>query len=129
MGESEPSHRGVLDSLRRLCDQVLGLAQNRLELFAVEVREEKERLIRALVLAAVLVFLSCMAIVVATVTIVVLAGDSLRGPVLIGLCVVYIVAAVAAFLALRKQLRAGPPPFHETVSEFKKDRDWLNSPK
>jgi uncharacterized membrane protein YqjE len=129
MGESEPSHHGVLESLRKLCDQILALIQNRLELFAVELQEEKERLIWVLVLAALVVFLSSMAAVVVTVTIVVLAGERLRGPVLVGLSVLYVAAAVTAFLALRKQLRTAPPPFNETVSEFKKDRDWLESHK
>ncbi len=129
MGESEPSHGGILESLRRLCAQGLALVQNRVELFAVEFQEEKERLIRVLVLAAVLVFLASMAAAVVTVTIVVLAGESARGPVLIGLSLFYILAAVAVFLALRKHLRAGPPPFNETASELKKDLDWLNSRK
>jgi uncharacterized membrane protein YqjE len=128
MPENEPRPRGVLASLRSLSDAVLALLQNRLELFGVEIQEQKERLVKVLVLAAVVVFLGNMAAVVLTVTIVVLAGEKARGPVLIVLSVLYALAAVAAFLALRKELRSGPPPLSETVSELKKDRDWINSP-
>src|SRR5215204_3003613 len=116
MPEFEPRPRGVLQSLRGFGDAVLALVQNRLELFGVEVQEQKERLIRLLVLTAVMVFLGNMAAVVVTVTIVVLAGEGARGPVLIGLSVIYVGAAVWAFLALRKELGPGAPPFADTVS-------------
>jgi uncharacterized membrane protein YqjE len=128
MPENEPRPRGVLQSLRQVSDAVLALLQNRLELFGVEIQEQKERLVKVLVLAAVMVFLANMAALVLTVTIVVLAGENARGPVLIVLSIVYLLAAVAAFMALRKELRLGPPPLSDTVSEIKKDRDWLKFP-
>ncbi len=120
-----PPRRGVFESLRRLCDTGLSLLQNRVELFAVEVQEEKERLVRVLVLAAIAVFLGNMAAVVLTLTVVFLAGESVRGPVLIGLSIIYLGATAVAFVALRRHLRSAPPPFDATISELKKDREWL----
>jgi len=129
MPPNEPPPRGVFESLRRLCDAGLGLLQNRVELLAVEIQEEKVRLVRVLILAGAMVLLGNMAAVLGTATIVVLVDKSAQVPVLIALSVFYLLAALAAFLALRKLLRAGPPPLNDTVSELKKDRDWLNSRK
>jgi uncharacterized membrane protein YqjE len=128
MAEDLPRPRGVLESLRSLSDSVLALLQNRLELFGVELQEQKERLIRVLILTAILAFLVNMAVIVLTITIVVLVGEKARGPVLIGLTLLYAAGATVAFFALRKELRSAPPPFQDTVGELTKDRDWLNNP-
>ena len=129
MPSNPPPPRGVFASLRRLTDAALALLQNRVELFAVEIQEEKARLVRVLVLAAAMVLLGNMAVILGTATIVVLVGKSAQVPVLIAFSLVYAVAALAAFLALRKQLNSAPTPLKDTVSELKKDRDWLNSQK
>ena len=128
MAEGEPPARGVLQSLRGLTDSILALLQNRLELFGVEIQEQKERLLRVLILTAVVVFLGNMTAIMLTLTIVVLAGEKARGPVLIGLTLAYLVGAIAAILALRKEMRSVPPALSETTAEIKKDRDWLKPP-
>jgi len=127
MPPEEPA--GILESLRRLAARSVALLQNRFELFSVELEEQKARLLRVLVLLALTVFLGCLALATVTAAIVVLAGEKARGPILIVLSVLYIVAGIVAFLVLRKELRSAPTPFQETLSELKKDRDWLNSGK
>jgi uncharacterized membrane protein YqjE len=129
MPQFEPPRTGVLESLRRLCDTGLAIVLNRAELFGVELQEQKARLIRVLVLAAGAIFLANLAVVVLTLAIVVLAGEKARGPVLIVLTLLYCLGALAAFIALRKELRSAPPPFQRTISELRKDREWLNSRK
>src|SRR5258708_39933041 len=121
MAENTPSPAGILDSLRQLVRTGVGVLQNRAELFSVEFEEQKVRLVKALVLAGAAVFLANSAVLALSVTIVVLAGERARVAVLIGLSVIYVSAAVWAFLALRKELRSAPPPFQDTVSELKKD--------
>jgi uncharacterized membrane protein YqjE len=127
MEEEQSRPRGVLESLRGICDSVVALLQNRLELFGLEIQEQKERLIRVVLLAVGMLFLGNMAALVVTVTIVVLAGPEARKPVLIILSLLYVAATVAAFFALRKELRSGAPPLSDTVTELKKDRDWIRS--
>jgi uncharacterized membrane protein YqjE len=127
MSEDQPRPRGVLESLRGICDNVVALLQNRLELFGLELQDQKERLVRLILLAVGVLFLGNMAALVVTVTIVVLAGPEARKPVLVILSVLYVLATVAAFFALRKELRSGSPPLNDSVSELKKDRDWLSS--
>jgi uncharacterized membrane protein YqjE len=103
------------------------LLQNRLELLGLEIQEQKERFVKVILLAIGMLFLGNMAALVVTATIVVLAGPEARKPVLIILSLIYIAATVAAYFALRKELREGPAPLNDTVSELKKDRDWLTS--
>lgn len=126
MAEEKPPAPGLLSTLRRLCSSGLAVVQNRLELFAAEVQEQKARLVRLLLLTAIAVFLANTALLVVTATIVVLAGESARKPVLIALSAFYVLATVVACYVLRKELRSAAPPFEDTVSELKKDIDWLN---
>ena len=125
MSGDEPPRSGIFASLRSLCDSGIALVQNRIELFSVELEEQKIRFVRLLALLAAAVFLANTAILTITITIVVVVGDKARVPVLIGLCVLYTGAALVAFLALRKEIKDGPPPFEGTVSEIKRDREWL----
>jgi len=127
MPDDQPRPHGVLESLRKIGDSGVALLQNRLELFGLELQEQKERLVRVLLLAVGVLFLGNMAALVVTVTIVVLAGPEARKPILIVLSLLYVLATIAAFFALRKELREGSPPLSDTVSELKKDRDWLSS--
>ena len=115
--------------MRRVGDIALATAYNRIELAAVELQEEKERLIRVLALAGVVIVLGNMAVIMATLTIVYLAGEGVRGPLLIGLTVIYLAGAAVGYFALRKQLRSGTRPFNDTLSELQKDRDWLSARK
>jgi len=100
--------------------------QNRIELFAVEFQEEKTRLLKTLVVAAGVFFLAGVAVIMVTLTVVWLAGESARLPLLIAFCAIYLAGATGGFLALRKMICGAPPPFQDTISELKKDRDWLN---
>jgi uncharacterized membrane protein YqjE len=129
MPNNDPPSAGVLQVLRRLCDTGVALLHNRIELFAVELQEQKARLVKVLLLAGAAIFLGNTAILVLTAAIVILAGADARVPVVVGLCVLYVVAAAVAFLALRKEIRSAPRPFNGTLAELKKDREWLMSRK
>jgi uncharacterized membrane protein YqjE len=126
MGENTPPPAGILESLRKLGRTGVAVLQNRLELLSIELEEQKARLVKVLVLAGTAIFMGNTALLAMSAAIVVLAGESARLAVLIGLSVVYILAALWAFRALRKELRSAPPPFQDTVSELKKDSDCLN---
>jgi uncharacterized membrane protein YqjE len=126
MGDEPPPTAGILESLRKLGRTGVAVLENRLELLSVEVEEQKVRLVKVLVLAGTAVFLGNTAVLAISATIVLLAAERARVAVLIGLSVVYVLTALWAFLALRKELRSAPRPFQDTVSELKKDGEWLN---
>lgn len=128
MGEKPPAPAAILESLGRLGRTGVAVLQNRLSLFSVELEEQKVRVVRLLMLAGAAIFLGNTALLTVSATIVVVAGEAARVPVLIGLSVIYVAGALWAFLALRRELRSAPPPFQETVSELKKDTEWLNPP-
>ncbi len=128
MGENPPPPAGILESLRRVVRTAVAVLQNRLELFSVELEEEKVRVVRLLVLAGVAIFLGNTALLAVSATVVVMVGERARVPVLICLSAIYVAGALWAFLAARKELRSGPPPFRDTLSEFKKDSEWLKPP-
>ena len=129
MALNESPSGGVFESLRRLGVNGLALVRNRVELFSVELQIEEARLIKLLVLAAAAVLLANMAVLMGTAVVMVFAGERARVPVLLGLFLFYVLAATAAFFALRRHLRSTTPPFNETLSEVKKDCEWLTSRK
>lgn len=115
--------------MRRLLHTSLGTIQNRIELIGIELQEEKTRFAEVFLWTAAAAFLAMLGLAVLTVGIAFLVGDSARPYFLLGAGLLYLAAAAAAFLILRNKLRNGPPPFSETVAQFKKDRQWLGSPK
>jgi uncharacterized membrane protein YqjE len=128
MGNNAPPPAGILKTLRKLGRTGVALLQNRIELFSVELEEQKARLVKILVLAGVAIFVGNAALLAVSAAIVVLAGPEARVYVLIALSALYILVALWAFLALREELWDSPPPFEDSVSELKKDGDWLNPP-
>jgi uncharacterized membrane protein YqjE len=125
MDEPRESSAGLLDSLRRLVDTGLGLAQGRLELLSVELQQEKHRFVELLVWTFLAVALGLVAVIVVSFTIVVLFWESARVPVLVVLGALYIAATIWAISRLRRLLRSGRRPLHDTIEEFKKDRACL----
>lgn len=129
MGDSEQNSKGLLSSLRNLLETGLAGLQNRIELFAVELREEKCRLIEILLWATAAVFLGMMAVTFVTLAIVIYFWPHARVAALIGVSLFYVATALAAFYGLRTRLTKGPLPFDDTLREIKKDRECLRSQK
>ncbi len=127
MDESEPASPGILGSVRRTADTVLSTLHNRVELFALELQEEKYRLIALLLWVAAAIFFCVLAISFVAVTIVYFSPDKARPYVLGAFCLIFIVMAVSAVAGLRKELRERPSPLSDTLSELKKDINWLRS--
>lgn len=117
---------GLLGPLRALGDGLLAAVQGRMELFSLELREEKFRLIRTVVWVTAAVFLGMLAIIFASLTVVYLFWDSARLAVLGGLAVFHTAALAAVLLALRRFLARQPKPFAATLQEFAKDRACIH---
>lgn len=127
MDKATPSPAGLLSSLRSLGDGLLTMAHDRLELFSVELQEEKYRLILTFVWITAAVFMGMMAIAFASLTLVYLFWESARLMVLAGLTVFYASALVAIILALRRFLARQPSPFSATRGELEKDRKCIRN--
>ncbi len=127
MPSREPASPGFLDSLHRLGANLLGTVHDRVELFAVELHEEKVRLIQLLLWIGAIAFAGVMAMTFMSLTLVYLFWDSARLAVLGGLALFYLAAFGGAALAFRRYLTRLPRPFDGTLAEIKEDEACLRS--
>ena len=126
MSEATETKPGVWASLKRILDTLLATAQNRVELFAVELQEEKCRLAEAILCAAAAAALGMMTLTLVTFTVVILFWENGRIPALVGLSMLYLVGTALAWRALRSRLKARSA-FTGTLEELKKDRACLDT--
>jgi uncharacterized membrane protein YqjE len=120
---TEPSP-GLFSSLKGLLNTALAGVENRIELFLVELREERVRVFDVLLLGCAAAVLGFMALLTVTVTLVVIFWDSARVPVLVALSAGYSVGAIAVIWRLKVRLRKWSS-FSATLDELKKDRACL----
>lgn len=111
--------------LRRAAEALWGLARCRLQLFAIELQEEKERFLWLLVRLAVIAVLGAAGglVMLGLLTWLVYQLAGLWGVAGVGL--LCLAGAAWGLRSLLRTLREGPTPFHQTVAEFRKDRAWL----
>jgi len=110
-----------------MVEALLATATNRVELFAVELQEEKCRLIEALLCVAVVAAMAMMTLAMITFTIVVIFWENGRLAVLISLSLAFLTGTVLAWRFLQNRLHKNPPPFSATIGELKKDRACLKT--
>lgn len=127
-GSAPPANGGLLGAIRGLADVLLAAAHQRLELFALELREEKLRAVQLLIWLSVAVFAGALALVFASVTIVYLFWETARLPALVGLTLAYLFGSVAAAWAVRRCLKRRPKPFEASLAELRSDRACIPSP-
>lgn len=117
----------LFGSARRLAVTVLAILHTRLSLAGVELEEEIQRLVGALVLALGLALFAALALLVFTLMAVFwLAPENRVG----GMAIIAILyAAIAAILAwqLRRLFLVRPPIFSATLAELEKDRNALRA--
>lgn len=127
MDETTLKADGWLNSLRRIGDALIGLAQGRLELFAVELQEEKLRALGIVVWLTI-----AFALIVAGI----LVGFGALGVYLwaiagyyglAGLALALLAAGACVLWTLHHQIISNRTPFAGTIGEFEKDRKCLRS--
>jgi uncharacterized membrane protein YqjE len=127
MDETPPAAGGLFSSVTRVLHTLRDMAENRLELFRVELKEERIRLFDALLLLAIAIGCGLMALVMVTFTVVVIFWDTNRLLVLTMVTIAYVVAAAVAFMKLRARLQRWQA-FAATFDEFKKDSACFKKP-
>jgi uncharacterized membrane protein YqjE len=124
-GESAP---GIFASLGRLLKTLLAIAQNRLELLLVELREERWRFFDALLMAGIVLIMATMTLMAATITIVVVCVKADRLDLVVALVLLYLAGTIISFWRLRVRLKQWTP-FSATLAELKKDKACLDEEK
>ena len=127
MEPATPASAGFIHSLRSLSDGLLAMVQDRLELFAVELQEEKFRLIEIFIWISAAIFTGMMALAFASLTLVYLFWASARLAVLGGLTLFYTAALVAIIVAFRRFIAHQPRPFPATRQEIGEDRACIRN--
>ncbi len=124
MSDELPPSEGLFRSLKRFLDSALGVAQSRVELFAIEFQEEKWRLQRMFVWVAIGIFALVLAAAALTAAVVFWVDKENRLAVLALFGLGY--AALTAFAFFRARgLALDKTPFQQSIEELKKDRSWL----
>lgn len=127
MEPATPSPAGYLQSLRSLGDGLLASVQERLELFSVELQEEKFRLILTFVWISSAIFAGMMTLAFASLTAVYLFWETARLPALAGLTVIYGASLATIIVLFRRFIARQPGPFAATREEIGKDRACIHN--
>ena len=120
MGETPHAEGGLLSTITRMLKTLRDTVENRIELFIVEWQEERLRLFQSLLLALTGIVCALMALILITLTIVVVFWDTHRVLVLVLLTLAYVGGSAAALLTLRSRLRQWRA-FSATLEQIKKD--------
>lgn len=113
--------QGVGAAWQRLLSRGGTLLQSRLELAAIELGEERQRLQTLLLLGLVAVLFGLLAMGSLTALLVILFWDLGHWQVLTALTLLYVGVAAYCVYRLRAALRNAPAPFAATRAEFAKD--------
>lgn len=112
-------------ALARLADSVLAVAVTRGKLVSLEFAEERERLVRRLLLLAIGAMLLSLAALFGGLLIVAAFWDTHRLLAILGTGLAFLAAGGWLLWRSGPSDRAGTPPFGATLAEFEKDRAWL----
>ncbi len=125
MTEEVGRSEGLLESLRNLARTFLAIVQTRIEIFASEIDEERTRLARIAVLAAVAALCIALAVILLVFFLVVLFWDTNRLVAIGVLAGVFAIGGIAACLGLRAAISQRPKFLSATLAELRKDRRKL----
>jgi uncharacterized membrane protein YqjE len=112
-------------SSKRLGAAVLGLLHGHVELFGIELQEQKARTLSLLLFAGLALVFALLLLIALSALVLVLLWDSYRLTGVIGLCVFYGVAALFCALRLKAAVYDESSPFSSTLEELAKDRERL----
>ena len=124
MEESTASFSHLAASSKQFARRLLIIGENRLELFAAELQEERERLIHALLLALGVAAFGLLAGIALTALIVVLFWSVSPAGVLLVMTVFYGAAAAFLYVRLTRLLRDWQT-LYATLDQLQKDRACL----
>ena len=129
--EGQGQSHGLIASARRVVQLLLQTLHTRIELFSVELRDEALRTVQALILVSAFIFLTAVALLLVSFTIIFAVWDDphQRLVALSVLSGVYLLGALVAGGVAWRMLKSDRLPFADTLREFEKDREWIKNSK
>jgi uncharacterized membrane protein YqjE len=125
IGESGSPETGQSASPRRLGAAFIGLLHSHVELFGIELQEQKARTVSLLLFAGLALVFALLLLVGLSTLVLIVFWDTYRLAAIIGLCVFYALAAVFCGLRLKAAIFDESSPFHGTLEELANDRERL----
>jgi uncharacterized membrane protein YqjE len=116
---------GLADTARQFGESALDLLQTRLEILGLDWAEERGNLARLLLVLFCVVACLQLAIVMGLVFLFLVVSEEHRIAVLGSVALALLLAAAAGVLWLRSWLSRRQPMFGTTLSELRKDREWI----
>ncbi len=122
MTSRDTPHSGMASALSKIAGAFASIAQTRVEIFGIELAEEKDRLLSTLLLSLVALMVGLLALIGLSALVVVVLWDSYRWQPLAILSLIYVLIAAYCAIRVRDAIRHAPPPFETTRAEF--ENDW-----
>lgn len=110
---------------RRLGAAVLGMLHSHVELFGIELQEQKSRTVSLLLFAGLALVFALLALVALSGLILILLWDNYRMQGMIGLALFYVLAGLFCALRLKAAIFDESSPFSGTLEELANDRERL----
>jgi uncharacterized membrane protein YqjE len=123
--ESGSSSTDQNSSPRRLGAAFLGLLHSHVELFGIELQEQKSRTLSLLLFAGMALVFALLLLIGLSALLLIVVWDSYRLAGIIGLCIFYTLAAVFCGLRLKAAIFDESSPFNATLQELANDRERL----
>ncbi len=111
----------ILETVGRIGGTLLAMVETRLELAALEVEEESQRLLGYFALALLSLILFGIAMVLVSLTIILVFWDTYRLQAALALAALFGVAGTMVGLKLKKAFATRPRMLASTVAELSKD--------
>lgn len=109
----------------KLLAAFLGLLHSHVELFGLELQEQKARTLSLLLFAGLALVFGLLLLTGLSGLLLVLLWDSYRVAGIVGLCCFYLLACLFCGLRLRAAIFDESTPFHSTLEELANDRERL----
>lgn len=115
---------GLINSIKTLTDTLLDLAQTRLELLAVDLEEDRLRIMRLALVSFLMLFFFFLGVVLITLLIIIAFWDQYQLLTIGLIAILYFILAGALAIYLMRQLKGKSRPklFSASLAEIMKDR-------
>jgi uncharacterized membrane protein YqjE len=123
MPDTAQNTGGVMNSVRRIASSLLGIVHNRVELFSIELQEEKLRTARQMLWLGLALAFALAGILVAIATLAIYLWQTAGYAGLAGLSLGTLAIAGVLVWVICRRIQDAPKPFASTLDEFRKDME------
>lgn len=126
MPETPPRQsKGLLESLTILAASLVAVAHTRLDLFFLDIEEDREHFFSLVVITLVALFCFGIGVVLTTILLVVVFWEEHRLLVMAIMSGFFLVAGVALWICAKNKIKNRPRLFAASLAELRKDYDQL----